>query len=175
MKLSYRVVTLSYCPDLVDPNAPSIPFAVLVAGKTDTGAWTAFSMGVDIRKLGVDRFLAGMLGDVPHLVRSHFDSAMKRIKTELLTPEAVLREFHEVLRTNVFVSNLSDEVTLEVEDPLDLTGRLIEVGRQTLRAEVLRQAVPLRSGVQPWTPRVDPATLFAQPPQVVQWEPRVAA
>jgi hypothetical protein len=177
MKLNYRVVTLSFCPDLVDPNAMSVPFAALVVGKQDTGEWTAFAMGVDVRKLGIDPLLAAMLSDVPNLIRSHFDSAMKRAAQKAdLTPEAVLHEFHDVLRTNIHVSSLSEEQTLKAE-PMKLSHRLLDVAVQAL-TEQLKKQVPSARLPEPrptWRPKVTPESLFDVPPAHMQWRPQAAA
>lgn len=171
MKLNYRVVTLSFCPDMVDPNAVSIPIAVLVVGRSDTGAWTALAMGVDVKKLGIDPLLAAMLSDVPNLVRSHFDSAMKRVKSADVTPEAVLREFHEVLRTNIHVSSLSDEQHLDVADAMKLSHQLFDVAIEAFRAQ-WKVSVPASGVAKPaWKPRVDPKSLLDVPPAHMLWAP----
>lgn len=175
MKLTYRVVTLSFCPDLIDPNALSVPFAALIVGRSDKGEWTAFAMGVDVKKLGVDPLLGAMLNDVPNLVRSHFDSAMKRVSaTADLTPEAVLREFHEVLRTNIHVSTLSDEQVLEVADAMTLSHRLLDVAITTISAQLEKQLAAVPARRREAAP-VAPESLFDGPPAYMQWAPPTSA
>lgn len=171
MKLTYRVVTLSFCPNMIDPHAVSIPFASLVVGKSDTGHWTAFAMGIDLKQLGIDPLLASMLGDVPNLVRSHFDSAMKRVKGSDLTPEAVLREFHEVLRTNIHVSSLGDEQVMDVADVMKLSHQLFDVAVEAFRAQWKKSMPAKDAPEQGWAPRVDPRSLLDVPPSHMLWAP----
>ncbi|MDP1824351.1 MAG: hypothetical protein Q8L48_13940 [Archangium sp.] len=171
MKLNFRVVTLSFCPDMVDPNAVSIPIAVLVVGKSDTGTWTALAMGVDVKKLGIDPLLGAMLSDVPNLVRAHFDAAMKRVKSADATPEAVLREFHEVLRTNIHVSSLSDEQHLEVADAMKLSHQLFDVAIEAFKAQWKASVPTLELPAPAWKPMVDPRSLLDVPPAHMLWAP----
>lgn len=173
MKLRYRVVTLSFCPDLVDPDSMSVPFASLVVGKSDKGRWTAFAMGLDVKGLGLDPLLGAMLGDVPNLVRSHLDSAMKRVKGAAdLSPELVLREFHEVLRTNIHVSSLSEEGTLDVDDVMKLSHLLFDVAADALRTQLEKQLDDVdRAPRTPSAPKVAPESLFEVPPAHMQWVP----
>jgi hypothetical protein len=150
----------------------SIPIAVLVVGKSETGAWTALAMGVDIKKLGIDPLLAAMLTDVPNLVRSHFDSAMKRVKSADATPEAVLREFHEVLRTNIHVSSLSDEQHLDVADAMKLSHKLFDVAIEAFKTQWKASVHLPEVGLAPaWKPRVDPKSLLEVPPAHMLWAP----
>ena len=73
MKLSYQLATISYCPDLTDPAAVSVPIAVLAVGKTsnDEGFWSAGIVGVDAKRMGIDPLSSAMLADVPHMIRRH--------------------------------------------------------------------------------------------------------
>ena len=80
MKLSYRLATISYCPDLADPGATSIPIAVLAVGKSDEH-WTAAAVNLDAKRLGLDPLSSALLGDVPHFLRRHVDTAMNRVES----------------------------------------------------------------------------------------------
>ncbi len=171
MKLSYQLATISYCPDLTDPNAVSVPIAVLAVGKSsdDEGFWTAGIVGIDAKRMGIDPLSSAMLADVPHMIRRHVDGAMRRLHLDA-TPDAVLREFHESLKTSIHVSEIGAVHEVEVAEPRQLAQVLIDPSLATLEAAFkrLREALPRRGQ---WTPQVSPERLMSPAPEQMYWQP----
>ncbi len=171
MKLSYQLATISYCPDLTDPSAVSVPIAVLAVGKTsnDEGFWSAGIVGVDAKRMGLDPLSSAMLADVPHMIRRHVDGAMRALTADA-TPDAVLREFHESLKTSIHVSEIGAVREVDVAEPRQLAQVLIERSLSTLEAafKKLGQALP-RLGQ--WTPQVSPERLMSPAPEQMYWHP----
>lgn len=171
MKLDYRLATISYCPDLTDPNAVSIPIAVLAVGKDD-GSWSAAAVGLDAKRLGLDPLSSAMLADVPHMIRRHLDAAMKQLDTNATTA-AVLRAFHESLKTSIHVSEISDPREVEVLDPRRIAVALFEKSLVVLERALVRLAeqVGAHLGKATWAPRVAPERLMEPAPEQLFWQP----
>lgn len=171
MKLSFQLATISYCPDLTDPNAVSVPIAVLAVGKTsnDEGFWSAGIVGVDAKRMGIDPLSSAMLADVPHMIRRHVDGAMRRLTPDA-TPDAVLREFHESLKTSIHVSDIGAAQEVDVAEPRQLAQVLIAPSLSTLEVALKRhrEALPRRGQ---WTPRVSPERLMTPAPEQMYWQP----
>lgn len=171
MKLSYQLATISYCPDLTDPNSVSMPIAVLAVGKTSNaaGLWSAAIVGVDAKRMGIDPLSSAMLADVPHMIRRHVDGVMRRLTSDA-TPDVVLRAFHESLKTSIHVSAIGSGREVAVPDPRHLAQVLLEPAFSTLEAafKTQRELVP-RSGQ--WTPRVAPDRLMNPAPEQMFWQP----
>lgn len=171
MKLSYQLATISYCPDLTDPNAVSIPIAVLAVGKTSNaeGLWSAAMVGVDAKRMGIDPLSSAMLADVPHMIRRHVDGAMRKL-TPAATPEMVLREFHESLKTSIHVSEIRSVQEVDVPDPRHLAQALMDPSFAALETslQALSKTIP-RLGQ--WTPRVAPERLMTPAPEQMFWQP----
>lgn len=171
MRLSYQLATISYCPDLTDPNGISVPIAVLAVGKTtsDEAFWSAAIVGVDARRMGLDPLSSAMLADVPHMIRRHVDAAMRSLTPDA-TPAMVLRTFHESLKTSIHVSELGLPREVEVPDARQLAQVLLEPSFAVLEAGLKQVAArPPRRGE--WTPRVAPERLMTPAPEQLFWQP----
>lgn len=171
MKLDYRLATISYCPDLTDPNAVSIPIAVLAVGKDD-GHWSAAAVGLDAKRLGLDPLSSAMLADVPHMIRRHVDAAMKRLDTQATTA-AVLRAFHESLKTSIHVSEISDPRVVEVAEPRSIAVALFEKSLVVLERALgqLGDRLIAHLGQPGWAPQVAPEKLMEPAPEQLFWQP----
>lgn len=171
MKLSYQLATISYCPDLTDPSAVSVPIAVLAVGKTaNTEAfWSAAMVGVDAKRMGLDPLSSAMLADVPHLIRRHVDASMRKVKTDS-TPSDVLRAFHESLKTSVHVSELGQVHEVDLPDPRQLAHALMDPSFSALESAFNRLTATLPR-VGQWTPRVAPERLMTPAPEQLFWQP----
>lgn len=175
MTLAYRLATISYCPDLTDPHALSIPIAVLAVGK-DQGKWSAAAVGLEASKLGLDPLASAMLADVPHMIRRHVDAVMRRLEDRAATPGAVLRELHDSLKTSIHVSNIGEERSLQEPDarrvPTRLFEELIPALGEALRAASARAAA---TPAQKWRPEVTPEALMDPAPDQAFWKPSLPA
>jgi hypothetical protein len=171
MKLDYRLATISYCPDLTDPSAVSIPIAVLAVGKDD-GHWSAAAVGLDAKRLGLDPLSSAMLADVPHMIRRHVDAAMKRLDTSASTA-AVLGAFRESLKTSIHVSEIGDSGEVEVLDPRRIAVALFEKSVAVLERALaqLGEQLVAHLGPSSWAPQVAPELLMEPAPEQLFWQP----
>ena len=179
MRLTYETATLSYCPDLTDGDAISVPIAVVVVGKSGR-AWFAAAAGMDAKRLGIDPLSEAILSDLPHTIRRHVNAAMASTDVKGRTPRKVLRVFCECFRTSVHVSSLEHSVTIEVADAqkaarkvqdIALTALVKQVSAWThVAAEKLRQRPPPSPPRVVWTPLITPERLSAVPEQIF-WQP----
>jgi len=172
MKLNYEQAMVSYNPDLTDPQALSVPIAVLVVGQLHSAegvsGWIAAIAGIDAKQLGVDPLSAAMLSDVPHLIRRHVDAAIESAATDA-TPHSILSAFFESLKTSIHVSEFSKAITATVRNPKAAADRVTTVAIKSLISRVGR--VPTKRPPQGrWAPRVTPKSL-AQPPEHSFWRP----
>lgn len=171
MKLAYQMATISYCPDLTDPNALSVPISVLALARED-GRWSAVAVGLDAKQLGLDPLSSSLLADVPHLIRRHVESAMKGLAPDV-APAGVLRAFHESLKTSIHVSHIGEAQTLELSDPRKIGEALSEqalvVLQQSLTTLALMAAT--RAATATWQPRVPPQELIEPAPEQLFWRP----
>lgn len=173
MKLSYQLASISYCPDLTDPNAVSLPIAVLAVGKASNAEefWSAAIVGVDAKRMGIDPLSTAMLADVPHMIRRHVDAAMKKLTADA-TPDVVLRAFHESLKTSIHVSAISERREVEVRDARGLATALIDPSFVTLERSMHELTGQLAQGLRAeWSPRVSPERLMAHAPEQLFWQP----
>ena len=180
MRLTYETATLSYCPDLTDSEAVSVPIAVLVVGKSGR-AWFAAAAGIDAKRLGIDPLSEAILSDLPHTIRSHMDAAMAATNVKGRTPRKVLRAFYEAFRTSVHVSALDRTAPIEVADAQKAAQKVQQIARAALmkqvsawtqagRAEKLRHSPPPTPPRTAWTPLVTPERLSELPEQIF-WQP----
>lgn len=170
MNLSYRLATISYCPDLTDPSAVSLPIAVLTVGKDD-GHWSAAAVCLDAKRLGLDPLASAMLADVPHMIRRHLDAAMKRLKADA-TPEIVLRALHESLKTSIHVSAISEPREVALPDPRRIATALFEKAFEVLAAALAHLSVQVGALPRlPWAPRIAPERLMDPAPEQLFWQP----
>jgi hypothetical protein len=173
MRLRYRLATISYCPDLTDPSALSVPIAVLAVGKED-GRWSAAAVAVDAKQLGLDPLSTAMLADVPHMIRRHVDLSMAKLGADA-TPDEVVNIVRESLKTSIHVSELSGHLEVEVPDPRRIAEKLFEKAAAVFEAAIRRVSreilTRLPSGA--WRPLVTPESLIDPAPEQLFWQPQV--
>ena len=171
MNLSYRLATISYCPDLTDPNAVSLPIAVLTVGNDD-GHWSAAAVCLDAKRLGLDPLASAMLADVPHMIRRHLDATMKRLSPDA-TPEIVLRALHESLKTSIHVSAISEPRKIALPDPRRIAAALFETAFDVLKTALrhLSEQVGATLPRLAWAPSIAPERLMEPAPEQLFWQP----
>lgn len=171
MQLIYELATVSYSPDLTDPQGSSLPIAVVVVGRSiDGGAksiWIAAAAGIDAKQLGLDPLSTAMLADVPHMIRSHVDEEMKGISPDD-QPTTVLRALHESLKTSIHVSELSKLVELTVDSREQAAKSVQDAAIYGLIDRI--RAFPIESE-RAWSPRVRPSELIDPYPEYTYWQP----
>jgi hypothetical protein len=169
MRVSCQLATISYCHDLTDPDAVSLPIAVLAIGK-GVGAeafWIAAVVGLDAKRLGIDPLSTALLADVPHMIRRHVDAAVKTLPPGA-TPGAVLRAFREALKTSIHVSAIDQPEELEAPNARSLAVALIDPSLAALESAVHQTTVG--STRAEWTPTVSPEHLMEPAPEQLFWQ-----
>lgn len=111
MKLKHRFAVVSWCPDLTDPNAVSIPVAVLLIAKAGRMNFAA-SMGMQVEG-DLDAFEQDLLRDVPLLIRRYVDDFIK--SNPAAKGNDVLLAVHHALRNSLHVSKVEEEQVTNVD------------------------------------------------------------
>lgn len=129
MMMEYRLAQISFCPDLTDPRAVSMPAAVFVASSTGKIVVSAIAMAEPLP----------YYDQLTPLAKVFLDKLLKVITTQIddvcdrLNPEATLDDlmtaFCSSLRNSLHVSRL------DVGTPIDLPGGATDetVGSETCR------------------------------------------
>ncbi|MCB9583746.1 MAG: hypothetical protein H6718_00010 [Polyangiaceae bacterium] len=143
----YRQAVISYCPNLRDPFAPSIPLCVLTVAEEGRRVH-AVAVGSSVAAAPVDPLTKEILGDVPDFVSRHLISSADQQHGM----NESLRALVESLRNSVHVSEVTEEC------PVPNENDTLEVVLHRLSATKLRQAfaatlkkledVDLRASVQ---------------------------
>ena len=112
MELSYRYAIVSFCPDLTDPKASSMPVALLMIAMsgdemiaTATGCYPEDSD---------DPISSALLKDMPRFLQAHVNEVCND-QTEI-DPEALLCALQHSLRNSVHVSGVSPPMIEHIDE-----------------------------------------------------------
>ena len=125
MKLTYSCAIVSFCPDLTSPAVPSLPVGVLLVGQVGEHG-LASVLVPNLIGPRLDDITREVLMSVPDLLRLHVDEVLAE---DVSLPAAqILRRLHEKLRNTLFVSEILDEKSTEVDEPVQtrVTNLLLE-------------------------------------------------
>ena len=123
MKLTYSCAIVSFCPDLTARDAPSLPVGVLLVGEISKHR-LASVLVPSVRVPRLDDITREVLMSVPDLLRLHVDEVLTE---DITLPAAeVLRRLHEKLRNTLFVSEISDDKVVELDEPAAIAQLLID-------------------------------------------------
>lgn len=132
MKLKSRYAVISFCPDLTDPSASSVPVAVLLIAEASEGL---FAAALARGNLKVDAITAEFLHDVPRLLKDHIES----VDPDAHTPETLLHKLHDSLRNSLHVAKISEPRELDFSDdrPIESQfGRMLDAAQDVLKKEL---------------------------------------
>lgn len=105
--IAYRYAVVSWCPDLTDPNGPSVPLALLMVGDAGDGYFAAIVGAV--LKGNLDPITSAILRDVPGLVKRQLDDMIAKDQP---SPDDVVERLTKSLRGSLHVSKISAPLTL---------------------------------------------------------------
>lgn len=117
MKLRFKYAIVSFCLDLTDPDAFSIPVATLVVGRAGNHGIAALASASDVlaKKFEAqDPFAARILSGLTTAMKDHVDSTF--FEEHAVDMDAVLQKLQRSLRNSIFVSRISEEIHREIED-----------------------------------------------------------
>lgn len=119
-QLRYHIATISFNPDLVDPEAKGCPVGLLFVGETGTDAVALLALGH--RPRFADRLptvMRSILDDFPALMVAQLDEMLKDQGSTSI--DGIMEAFEDSLRNSFFVSDLKMnqyvDVPLETPDP----------------------------------------------------------
>jgi hypothetical protein len=130
MKLKGEYAVISFCHDLTDPDAVSVPVALLlIAQKADRSL--AAAVGREVAD--VDPITAEFLRDIPRLLKDQVQS----IQQARTVPD-ILRSLHNALRNSLHVSKISEcELDVAADLPLESQfSRIIEATQNAFNDEL---------------------------------------
>jgi hypothetical protein len=118
MKLTYRNAILSFCADLTDPDAKSLPIGTLLIGEVEESRLAA---AVVFQPTGADPFATEHLSDALAIIKEHINRVLED------KPDApsldILQALYSALRNSLFVSAIGDEKTVELKaEMVELCG-----------------------------------------------------
>lgn len=139
-RIRYRQAIVSFCANLTDPNASSVPIGVMLVAEDEKGPVAGGAVTISL-KGDLDPLSRAVLSDVPKFLRQHLDDAVKSLPKQRPVGD-VLVDLHHSLRNSLHVSEILDEREVEVgEEPADLTQKLVTIMVATL--------APLREAAEP--------------------------
>lgn len=152
MRVIHQSATISFCPDLTDPEATSIPVATLLVGAADGLRFAAVSAFVPASAAGLDPISAHVLLDVPTLLKEHVDAVLESLPEEAPIEE-ILVKLHRRLRNSLHVAKISEPVQAELpvggttnaEAADQVAGRLLEIAVDQMH-DAAQQSRPRASG-----------------------------
>lgn len=158
-KMTYRGAILSFCEDLTDPDARSLPVGVLLIGDLDG---SRFGAAIVLQPKVDNIFVSEHLSDALAIVKEHITDVMKE-KPEAAA-EDVLHELYLRLRNSLFVSSIGDEQQVEVhaamEELYDMS--LVEVAAGELGKELQKAVAATRQAQPTSAARVTPRPVRSQ-------------
>lgn len=118
MQLDYQQAVVSFCDDLTDPSARSVPIGVLVVGEVKGGLTNIYIAGVACRTsfpTAIDPLTRDMLKAVPRLLKAHVNESLAG--TPPATPlESVLLRLYDGLRNSLHVSKIGTVRHMDLGD-----------------------------------------------------------
>lgn len=115
MKLRYHIATLSFCPDLLDPEAASIPVGILLLAE---------AAGQGVALLAVDKNLPlsealppvvrEIVGQFPQLVQAQLESILQSDAGANI--DTIMEVFEDSLRNSFYVSDLQLNQIIDIPD-----------------------------------------------------------
>ncbi len=136
MKTTHRLGIISFCNQLTEPDAKSVPIACLLVGQDENSQWVAAAVGWTPQ--ATDPISERLLSDVPRLVRSHVENVLSKPNDEWTT-ESILHSLHDELRNSVHVSWVGPEVQSELEDTSIDIIRLAKAGLAKAMEEMIAE------------------------------------
>lgn len=127
MDLRYRTATISFCLDLTDPEARTVPVAVFLAGEAD-----------DIR-------IAALATRINHPLRPHLDTLAQQVLDIL--PRVLQEQVNEIFSANhMSIDGLFDALCDSFRNSLFMSGGSAVMSKVIPAHDALRQPVQAVTG-----------------------------
>lgn len=118
MKLRHQIATLSYCPDLTDPDATSYPVAVFLIGEMSSPGVPNVRLCALISSIGVDvpdPLVRHLLHNAHPSLTSHIDDLLAQAPPQE-SIEQLMQRFHDSFRNSLHVSQITPLVEVSIPD-----------------------------------------------------------
>lgn len=158
MRVRYQYATIGWCSDLTDPNATSLPVAILFVGSAGDQNFAAV-IGTNVVGVDLDPISKRVLADATDVVRRHVDNVFAVGTPE--SPEELLFSLRASLRSTLHVAEISD--AREVDVPVGLNEGMWTVASEKAESVFVRKSVSSGTAV-PAKPTSEPDVI--QPYQI---------
>lgn len=166
MKLAFSRALVGFCTDLTEPNAPTLPVAVVFVGDFDGGRVAAVASR-SLEGLALDPISRAMLKDVPAVLKRHVEQVLDTLPQDV-GGEEILYSLHNALRNSLHVTDVLEPRVEEIEDESKLSHFVLDIvakdiveslnkSRERAVSKVRATSQPPRRQVVPdtaiWSPR----------------------
>lgn len=152
MRLHSQSATIGLCLDLTNPQAPSLPVAVLVVGEAGADRFAAVA-GLVPRAGHLDLLTRDALADAPFLIRDHVDRTLNALAPDAPI-EQILTSLHQTLRNSLHVASIDPAEETEIEgDAEALADHLLRAAAERLKVALSPRSAsprPARSAPPEW-------------------------
>jgi len=151
----YRYAVLSFCKDLTDPKATSVPVAIVGIGTVCPrwGFWcqTTKQHPGDQSSLDLDADSRSVLNELPSLLERQFLQGI-----EAVSPKEFVSWLHEHFRNSLHVSSIHKGILeLDVHDGSELMNLLVREFTDLYKKHVIVQPASDEEGVLSEAPNIE--------------------
>lgn len=125
MKLAFSRALVGFCTDLTEPNAPTLPVAVVFVGDFDGGRVAAVASR-SLEGLALDPISRAMLKDVPAVLKRHVEQVLDTLPQDV-GGEEILYSLHNALRNSLHVTDVLEPRVEEIEDESKLSHFVLDI------------------------------------------------
>jgi len=159
VKVAHQSASISFCMDLTDPEAVSIPIAHLLVASAEQDRFAVIAaLTPKNPKATFDPITADVLSDATTLIRDHVDRVLAGLAPGA-SLELILTGLHSTLRNSLHVANIGDVEVAEVGAPAgqleaeeaimdELTRMAVERMHQEVKAFIASAPPPPKTNVR---------------------------
>lgn len=153
MNFTYQQAAIGICRDLTDPDAQSIPIAILLVGDLPAGGRVAVIVGTHPRGFMDDPLSRAVLSDIPNLLRRHVETAWDDLRHAGSLP-ALFESLRDGLRNTLHVQRILPIQQVDLPGSTHLlvdTSEITKIANDELRKAIgtARETNPSRDGRPP--------------------------
>jgi hypothetical protein len=117
MKLRYHIATISFCPDLLNPEAAaSVPVGVLLVGESSDQAVALLAVNREpALPAGLPDVVREIVGQFPLILQAQLESILHSDAGRSI--DSIMREFEDSLRNSFYLSDLHMNQVVEAKTP----------------------------------------------------------
>ncbi len=116
MKARFHIAVISFCADLVSPEAEAVPAGLLVVGELEDRGFAMLQTDQSPELPELPAYMAALVSDFQQLLRAQLEDLLSQdaLRQDL---DALMDAFEESLRNSFYISHLERGVEIELPDP----------------------------------------------------------